>query len=232
MFRCGVATVILGVTVSVWLLQSPVAQMNLRQRDALHWRRFLDGVERLLFLMYVSVSPATVHLHRYLFRGLALIVFVVGLRVLVPQRQTARIVFLVSLAASLAGFHILAGPMILRRFPTHRYGMVFVAPIVLAFAFLSRGFWPRAGSSTRLRRAGPGAAGDRMGVAPSVKWNYFDHVAPHRAPKLSGPRSGPQDPYARTLAVIRDDLARTRSAARGPVGDGPGNRGGPADHRP
>ena len=191
LLRCGAATLILGAVVSVWLLQSPTAQMNLRQRDPLHWRRFLDGIERLLFFLYSSVSPATMNLHRYLFRGLTLIAFAVGLRVLVREREPARIVFLVSLAASLAGFHILAGPTILRRFPTHRYGMVFVVPIVLGFAFLARGFWPRSGTEARVRVVPTlGLLAIGWALLLSMKWNYFDRVAPPGNEPCSAARAG------------------------------------------
>jgi hypothetical protein len=219
LLRCAIATLIISAAAAAWLLQSPAAQMNLRQRGTLDWQRFLDGIERLIFFLYISVSPASMHLHRWVFRGAALFVLVFGLRALVRRRQTAQLVFLLSLVVSLAAFHVMAGPAVLRRISTYRYGMVFVTPMVIAFACLARSLWPETSVGTPIPirlRAVPPVALLVIGWALliSMKWNYFDRVAEPAGASFWTGRSERPDPYARTLAVIRDDLARTAGEAR------------------
>jgi 4-amino-4-deoxy-L-arabinose transferase-like glycosyltransferase len=220
----GTVALIGGAVFSVWLFRHPVVQLYLKQHKALDWARFLEGIERFLFLLYYPTSRATMKLHSWLFRGVFLIVLVVGVRRLVIERHWDRLILLGGVVAGLAVLHVVAGSAILETYATHRYAAVFVAPLVIAFACLARGFWPdvEAGREpSTLARVVPAVVLLTFSGAMlvSLKVNAYDAVAQQSSESIWTFRSESKDIYAQMLSTIRRDHAHAmhRKGAGAPI---------------
>jgi hypothetical protein len=206
-----------GLAISVgaafFLLKSPIVHHFLRTRPPLNWLKFLDGFERLLFFLYHAVSRSALHLHRWIFRSLLAVLLIFGTVGLVRERRWDRIALILGLLASLVGFHLVAGSTILTTFATHRYGVVFVVPTVLAFACLIRALIPPPASES--------GVGPRLGWIPNAtvlvlgfallydfKLNYFDALTVGTPESFWTLQTESKDPFQNVLALIQEDLAR------------------------
>jgi hypothetical protein len=201
---------------TILLLRNPFVQHCIRQRPALNWLKFLDGFERDLFFLYWPVSKSTLTLHRWVFRSLLIGLLPFGMRRLARERQWDRMTLIVGLFASLLGFHLVAGPTILKQFATHRYGVVFVVPTVLAFACLLRALAPtlaRAEMASPLTHPAPLAVAFVLGWALlfSFKLNFFDaHTAGSRE-SIWTFQAESKETFQRVFSIIRRDIARRKA---------------------
>jgi hypothetical protein len=217
------------VAVSLIIFNHPVAQVYIQRRPRLHWVHFLDGYERVLFYLYRPVSKVALGLHRWGFRGMALVLVVLGTRGLVRERQWERLALIAGLLLSLSIFHLVAGPNLLRWVGTHRYGIVFLLPTALAFACLLE----------RLRAPGTSAPAETtrpplrrlpLGVALVLAWAMLWSVKQILLdPNMSYDRESlwtfqadQKDHFERALSLIRRDVARRRqSGGSAMAGDTP-----------
>jgi hypothetical protein len=220
----AIASLVVVATVSALLLGHPMAQIYLKRRPPLYWGHFLDGYERVLFLLYVPFSITNVRMHRLIFRGLLVALLVLGTWRLLRERRWERLALIAGLVASLVGFHLVVGPEMLRVHATHRYGVVFVTPTVLAFACLIRCLSPtrspEAEVSTRsaFRRV-PLAIAIVLGgtLLLCTYRNYFGPVAQDLRESLWTFRPESKDEFDRALSLIRRDSARMRASRNSAV---------------
>ncbi len=216
--RLCTATVALVIVAafSMLMLGHPVARHFLRNRPALHWSHFLDGYERVLFFLYAPASKAVTRWFHWGFRGVFLVLLALGAVRLVRERRWERLSLVVGLAASLSGFHLMAGPELLRQYGTHRYGVVFLVPTVLACACLLRSLFPTlAPEATRpaMLRA-PLTVALVLGWAMllGLKLNYLDPTTRGLRESFWTFRSDGKDEFERALSLIQRDIARTRAS--------------------
>jgi hypothetical protein len=125
------AAAVLGYFVS----QKHVVQHLLHTRKPLDWLTFLDSFTRFLFYDYMT-KPAAEQWHRWALRAVLASAVLVGVPRLVIGRRWDRLALLAGLAIGLGGFHFVVGPEHLMTEGGSRYGVVFVAPAVVAFACL------------------------------------------------------------------------------------------------
>jgi hypothetical protein len=215
----AVVTPAVIAAVSAVIFVHPMAQIYLKRRPPLDWWQFLDSFERVLFDLHAPLTKATIHLYRWAFRGAMAVLLVFGTVRLARQRRWERLALVAGVAASLAVFHFVAGPRILRDV-AFRYGVVFMLPTVLAVACLLEGMLaPRSSapeSSTRpaLRRL-PLALGLVLSWALllGLKQNLFDRCMRDERESLWTFQPDQDDQYERALALIRRDLTERRLAA-------------------
>jgi hypothetical protein len=188
---------------------------------------FVGGYERLLFFFYeMPVPESTLRLHRWLFRGLALALLILGTPRLVKERRWERLALIAGLAASLALFHGVAGPNMLRKIGTHRYGVVFLTPTALAFACLLRAVVPATAATQPRWRVVAGlplavALVVGWGLLLSIKVNTFDPMREgYYHESIWTFRADARDEYERAMRLIERDIAR-RDAGRAADGTGP-----------
>jgi hypothetical protein len=226
LFLAATAGLVIGAGATFLLLKNPLVLHFLRTRPPLNWLKFLDGFERLLFFLYHTVSRSVLHLHRWVFRSLLGVLLIFGTTRLVRERRWDRVALILGLMASLAGFHLVAGSSMLTTFATHRYGVVFVVPTIVAIACLIRTLIPppasEGGSIIRLMyRWMPVATVLAFGfvLLYDFKLNYFDALTAGTPESFWTLQTDSKDPFQNTLALIEDDLARRRRdeppAARG-----------------
>jgi 4-amino-4-deoxy-L-arabinose transferase-like glycosyltransferase len=200
------------------LLRRPVVQVVLSHRPPIDWGQFLAGYERFLLYQYYPLSEANLAIHRGLFWGTVLLVVPAGMIGLVRDRQWDRISLVGGLAAGLTAFHLIAGPKAIYDFGTHRYGVVFIAPTVFAFACLVH--------ATFARRAEEDASDRRLSVVHtalvvgvgfamllSVKLNWFDFYTAAGRESLWTLKSDTKEPFQQALSLIVHDAAHVRAAA-------------------
>ena len=137
-----VVALVVALAVSLVIFNHPKAEEILDRRPVLNWGNFLDGYERLLFFLYGPPSTRTLRLHRWIFRAVLFGLLMLGTGRLVRHAGGKRPVLIAGLGASLAVFHFVAGPGMLRVQGTHRYGVVFLLPTSLAFACLLQSLVP------------------------------------------------------------------------------------------
>jgi hypothetical protein len=220
---------VIVVAVSLVIFNHPVAQVYIKRRPKLHWLHFLDGYERALFFLYVSVSRLALRLHRWVFRGLVLALVVLGARGLVRDRQWERLALIAGLLLSLSIFHFVAGPNMLRNLGTHRYGIVFLLPTALAFGCLLErlrvpGTSAPAGTTGNAVRRLPLAVALVLAWALlwSVKLNLLDPDMSKDRESIWTFQADRKDEYEGALSLIRRDVARRRSRGwMAAVGDPP-----------
>jgi 4-amino-4-deoxy-L-arabinose transferase-like glycosyltransferase len=208
---------------SLAIFRHPVAQAYMSRRGVLDWFHFLDGYERLLFYLYNEspISKVALGLHRWVFRGVLLILLVFGVPQLVRRRQWERLALIVGLAASLAVFHIVAGPDLLRVALTHRYGVVFLLPTSLAIACLLSGMVPdraRPGASRPARHRLPLAIALTLGcgLLLSTKLFLFDPRLAKIGESIWTVQADAPDQYEQALSLIREDREQRQRSA-GPI---------------
>lgn len=222
--RLIVSTVVAGVvvaTVSGLILVHPMARIYLARRPPLNWGRFYEGYERLLFLRYVPGAKTTFRLPGAFSRALFLALLAIGTVRLVRERRWERLALIAGLASSLSIFHLVAGPRMLRVYDTHRYGIVFLLPTVLAVACLLGDLLPGpspAGSTSGATRRIPLVAALILGCLflLATKQNYFDPITADLRESLWTFRPEGKDEFERAFRLIRHDNARAR-AGRGPA---------------
>jgi 4-amino-4-deoxy-L-arabinose transferase-like glycosyltransferase len=128
----GVLLVLFGI-VGYWLFQRPVVRELLMKRTDLDWGRFIQGLMK--YLLYDYLAPHSVAL---MHAAVLMVVFVVlgaiGVHRQIFDRDRKALSFLAGLAAGLSALHVIAGPEVLVNETTSRYGVVFIAPIVIAIS--------------------------------------------------------------------------------------------------
>jgi hypothetical protein len=221
LISAAVVTPAVIAAVSAVIFIHPMAQIYLKRRPPLDWWQFLDSFERVLFDLRSPLTKATIHLYRWTFRGVMAILLVFGTVRLARQRRWERLALVAGVAASLAVFHFVAGPRILRDV-AFRYGVVFMLPTVLAVACLLEGMLaprssasvPEASTRPALRRL-PLALGLVLSWALllGLKQNLFDRCMRDERESLWTFQPDQDDQYERALALIRRDLAERRLAA-------------------
>jgi hypothetical protein len=197
---------------SIVILAHPMTQLRLASRPPLDWRHFLDGCERLLFLLYSPTSPTNVRWHRLIFRALLATLLLLGAGRLVWERRWERVALVGGLAAGLAGFHLVAGPEVLRHEPTSRYGVVFLLPTALAFACLIRALVPtvlHTSDVPRSPRVRPVPLAIALCLGSALLWsgyrNYFGPKLREVGESLWTFRQDRRDEYERLLLAIQHD---------------------------
>jgi hypothetical protein len=184
------------------------------------WGHFLAGLGR--FLLATSLTPHEPPLHtgwlsatsevfvrqqETAFWVVAATVVAFGLRRLILDRRWDRLALVAGTAASLAGFHVVAGSNVLTS-PSYRYGVVLIVPVVLSFACLLRSLLAeptdeRRAADLRFQLGALSLLG--WGLLLCAQWNWFD---PRRAGTPESPwtfRSEVNDSYKRALSIIRRD---------------------------
>jgi hypothetical protein len=214
----AVVTPVIVAAVSAIIFNHRMAQIYFNRRPPLDWGQFLDGFERALFDLRAPLTKTTIHLYRWTFRGVLAVLLVFGTVRLARQRRWERLALVAGVAASLAVFHFVAGPRILRDV-AFRYGVVFMLPTVLAVACLLEGMLASPSSvpeeSTRrtLRRL-PLAVGLVLSSAMllGLKQTLIDRCLRDERESLWTFQPDRKDQYERALALIRRDLAERRRA--------------------
>lgn len=212
-----IVALLIACAFSVLILWHPLTQLYLRKRPSIDWPRFLDGYERLLFFFYGPIPRAILRLHRWIFRGLVLFLLTFGMWRLVRERQWERLALIAGLAASLSGFHLIAGPRMLREYGTYRYGIVFLMPTVLAFACLLRAVLTnpaREGATRPAQHLVPLAVALVLGCALllSTKQSILDPARMGIRESFWTFQSDGKDEFERALSLIQRDIARTRAS--------------------
>ncbi len=127
----------LGLVCGYLVSLRPIVQHTLQQRGPLDWGEFADGLAR--FFLWDYATPAfRLVLHRNLFWAVVGTVTAIGLPRLARQRRWDELSLVVGFLGTLVIFHVLAGSTKLSGEGTSRYGVILIAPAVLAFACLLR----------------------------------------------------------------------------------------------
>jgi hypothetical protein len=127
----------LGVVCAYLVSLRPIVQHTLQQRGPLDWGVFADGLARFFLWDYSTPAARVVH-HRNLFWAVVAVVTVLGLPRLIRHRRWDELALFAGLVGTLVIFHVLAGSAKLSGEGTSRYGVILIAPAVLAFACLLR----------------------------------------------------------------------------------------------
>jgi hypothetical protein len=209
-------SLLVAAAISIVIFNHPMTRAYLARRPPLDWADFLDGYERNLFFLYDGISVKAIRLHRWVFRGLFLTLLVLGTGRLVRRRQWERLALIAGLAASLAIFHFVAGPRMLKVYVTYRYGFVFAVPTVLAFSCLMQALMPSHSPEELPARARPRlplavALAIGWALLLSVKVNQFDPMLAKIGESLWTFQPDGKDEFDRALSLIRRDVARTRA---------------------
>lgn len=179
------------------------------------WTRFCVLYDR--FLMGLGLFPTpegTLRRYDLSLWAVALGVSVLGTIRLAKARHWDRLALVVGLAASLVGFHLVAGTdgFQIRCFPALRYGLFLVAPTCLAVGCLARSLLvePTNGRWMVLRQVQHLAllAGG-FACLLTVKVNWFDQYACTGESALTF-RHDSVDPFRLTTAALLGDIERTR----------------------
>jgi hypothetical protein len=231
----AIGSLAVAAALSALIFNHPMAQLYFNRRPQPNWSQFLDGFERAVFFLHqVPPSRTTIHLHRGVFRTLLGTLLVLGGWRLVRERRWERLALIASVIASLATFHLVAGPRIVREIP--RYGIVFLLPTVLAFACLLEGLRvPETSPSPAAAARSTRSALHRLPILValvlacamllSVNQNFLGPGMREDRESLWTFRSDQKDQYERALSLIRRDAARRRhiagSGGRTPSGSSP-----------
>ncbi len=127
----------LGLACGYLVSLRPIVQHTLQQRGPLDWGVFADGLARF-FLWDYSTPAFRLVRHRNLFWAIVATVTAIGLPRLVRRRRWDEVSLVAGLVGTLVMFHVLAGSDKLSGEGTSRYGVILIAPAVLAFACLLR----------------------------------------------------------------------------------------------
>jgi hypothetical protein len=175
------------------------------------WAAYLGSFQRFLFMSYMPLPAVTRRLNALAFWGVLAVAIPLGLRRLARDRRWDVLALFAGLAASAAGFHLVAGSNVFG-LDTYRYGMFLVAPTVLAVAcLLGRALdRPAAGRPGWKTLAVASVIG--WALLASVKLTYFDYYTHGTRLSLWKPRHQRTDSKQRALQVILDDIAREPGA--------------------
>jgi 4-amino-4-deoxy-L-arabinose transferase-like glycosyltransferase len=223
------AAIAAGIGLSLIALQRPFVKgyfiQFYRPQD---WPRFALGFSR--FLLALGMLPHEPHLRAAwlpkppevqlglqlgLFWAAVLGVVLFGVRRLCRERAWDRLALVVGTLASVAGFHVIAGPRVFQH--ANRYGVVLILPAVLSFAclveaILTDALDPERRSDRRFQLLALTALGWLLLIC--AKTNWFD-------PRLAGGnesfwtyQSETRNAHKQALSMIRHDL---RKWPAGPV---------------
>jgi 4-amino-4-deoxy-L-arabinose transferase-like glycosyltransferase len=213
----AIATTVAISSLGLYLAGRPIVQSNVSQRGPLDWALYLKSLEYFLLYQYALYSPipsGSLAAQHWIFWGIGLTTLVLGTVGLVRSKQWDRLALLVGLFASLAAFHIIGGPKRLMEHGTHRYGVIFIAPIVFSLASLIQAMFTRQEPTAELevprrlvsiRIAGVVVVG--FGLLLCLWSNWFSSFTKAGRESLSTAWNDGKDPYEQSIAVaLRDHL--------------------------
>ncbi len=210
----------------LYLAGRPIVQSNVSQRGPLDWVMYVKSVETFLLYQYALYSPiseSSLAVQHWAFWGLVLTTLVLGTWGLIRERRWDRLALLVGLFGSLAAFHIVGGPRRLIEPGTHRYGVVFIAPIVFVLASLIRAMFarhtpldepvtpPRFAS---IRLAGVAVVG--FALLLCLRTNWFLSFTQSGRESLATAWNDGKDPFEQAIALAIRDHAQTSGGVKEP----------------
>jgi hypothetical protein len=126
---------VLGLAFAYLVSRRPIVLHTLQQRGPLDWGVFAKGLARF-FLWDYETHGERLAMHRNLFWAVVASVTAIGLPQLVRHRRWEQVALVTGFAVTLLVFHAVAGSTKLSSEGASRYGVLLIAPGVLAFACL------------------------------------------------------------------------------------------------
>ena len=220
----GFVTTVAMAGLAMYLFSRPIVQTNVNERGPLDWGLFCKSLEVFLLYQYGLYSPipaTALAVQHWSFLGFCLVALTFGGVGLVRARQWERLAILLGLFASLAAFHIVGGPKRLIDPGTHRYGVVFIAPIVLGFASLIRAMFvrqDRGEEPASARQIGPirtaGVVVVGFALLLCLRTNWLAPFTNPRRESLATVWNDDKDPYEQAITFsLRDHMQASGGTA-------------------